>query len=223
MHLSRDITSILLILFLVSCGEHYNDLVDYGYKGKVRKVVLVDYLNPKDSSGEWYADKEPRFTKTTTFDDKGMAIEESFVLRDRSYTRKYTIKNGRRIACSETGDESDHSTYSHTNSAITEKEYDSLGSLIAENVSLIDKNKLTRKEEFKTFDASSVTSYYIYIYAQRVNGYVSKYISYDSVTHVNTPYENVVLDWDNHNNPTKILVKKDSLPESLRILRFEYR
>ena len=215
---------IVLLFFISSCGQHYNDLIDYGYKGRIRKAILIDYLNPDESSGEWIADKEPRFTKTIIFNDDGMAIEESFALRNKSYTRRFTVKGGKRTECNETGDESGHSRYTYTDSTITELEYDSSGSLILEAVTSFNKERLTTKEEYKYYnDSKTIIDHTAYYYIDRVDGYVNRFFMYDSIANTKTSWENVILGKDEKNNPTKILRKKDGLPESLRVLKFEYK
>jgi len=43
---------ISTLLFLTNfCSQPYNDLIDFVFSGKIKKVMLVEYLNPYDSSG----------------------------------------------------------------------------------------------------------------------------------------------------------------------------
>lgn len=214
---------IVLLFFFSSCNQPYNELIDFGYNGKVKKVILSEYLNPKDSSGDWHADKEPRFTRTSFFNDDGMVTEESIALRDRSYTKKYILKGGKKIESGETGDEAGHSRYSYTDSTMVEKYYNSSGTLSYEAETFFSKNKLTTKEVYKSYNNQKVIDYNTNYFTNRINGYVSKFFIYDSINKIKTSYENVILEKDKKNNPIRILRKKDGLPESLRVFKFEYK
>ena len=218
----RVITTSILLFLLGSCNERYNDLVDYGYKGKIKKVILIHYVNPVNSSGDWHADGEPRFTKTTLFNDKGMITEESYVLRERSYARKFIVKGDKKIECNETGHESGKSKFRYTNSSITEQHYDSSGELDYEAITFYDKKKLTTKEVYTYYSGKQIKDYNTTYYTNRIDGYISKYLFSDSIKNIRESFENVILGKDENGNPIKILIKKDGSPESLRVLKFEY-
>jgi hypothetical protein len=218
----RIILISILFVSIGSCNQPYNDVIDYGFKGKIKKVILTEYLNPVDSAGDWHAGKEPRFTKTSIFNDDGIAIEESFTIGGRSYTNKYDVKGDKKIGYSVIGDNSGNSKYYYNNSTLTEKHYDLDGSLDYETITFFDKMKLTIQEVYKGYSGESIKDYTTTYYPSRIDGYIDKYLIHDSINNIKTSYENIILKKDTNNNPIKILRIKDGSPEAIRVFEFEY-
>lgn len=225
--------NILVILclcsFITSCGQNsqnYNDLKDYGLKGKVKKQEVINYTQPVEKFGEWQAeDSTSKYIITKTFDKNGLLIETIQRGVEIANKRTYTVKNGQKIeSIYFTGNEKTNlSKFTYSDTSIIEKEYRLNGKLSTEIISILDKDKKVKQEEIKNYtEDGNLDSDTKSFFKNDNEGFLSHFENYNILTKKARVFDFTILKKDNNGNPIKILKMVDNKPFALQVLTYEY-
>ncbi|WP_133259694.1 hypothetical protein [Pseudochryseolinea flava] len=202
-----------------------NELVDYGFKGNIKSVVIKEHPGPTEgASGSWTAEKETTLIRTMVFDRSGMLENESFESPQTKYSRAYTNQGNKKISCVERGELEGSSTFSYTDSSMVERNLNKSGVLTFEAITVFDKNFLTIKEIYKYYRRDGqLTNTTETVFQNRIDGYFNKFVYTDKGSKEVTEYEYIILQRDERGNPLQALKKENGQPSSLKIFTYEYK
>jgi len=218
-----------LFCFITSCGQspkNYNDLKDYGLKGKVKKQEVINYTQPVQKFGEWETeDSTSKYIITKTFDKVGLLIEIIQRGADMDNKRTYTIKNGQKIeSIYFTGSEKTNlSKFTYSDTSIVEKEYRLNGKLSTEIISLLDKDNKVKQEVIKNYtEDGNLDSDTKSVFKNDKDGFLTHFENYDLLTKRTRVFDFTILKRDDKGNPIQILKIVDEKPFALQVLTYEY-
>jgi hypothetical protein len=210
-------------------SQVYSDLNDYGYKGNLQSITTKFYSNIKEERGRWaIQDSANSRTITNYFNQDGNFTRKTVTSRTGSYQLVYDyadkIKMGwKKIDSSGFVSEVGKYTYNH-NDGFIETSFNTDGIKTFQSIYIFGKNKRTKTLEDIGYNEDDGISFHLFstFYDDDIEGHLHKLVTVDKLSKKTENFEFIILEKDKHNNPLKILVKRNSKPIEIRKVTIKY-
>jgi hypothetical protein len=221
-----NISAFLFLTCIVTCqgkSQIYNDLNDYGYKGKIKSISVKFYSNITQQMDKWNIKDtlNPRTTIISYFNEEGNFTKKIVTSETNSYQILFdysgkTKKGWRKIDNNGFIIEIGKITY-NGNSGFTENVFDTVGNKLFQSTYLFNKNQKTKTLEDKGYNAAGGLNYNSFTNFEDDNeGHLYKLTTQDRLKNMIDNFEFVILEKDKNNNPVKLLLKKNEKPVEIR-------
>ena len=223
----------LLATTLTGCqtkSQVYNDLNDYGYKGKIKSITTKFYSNILQEKDKWEIQDTliPRTIILNHFNEDGNFTRKTVTSQNNSYQIIYDysnkIKNGwKKIDNNGVVSEVGKYTYNE-NTGFSEISFDTIGVKKFQSNYSFSKSQRTRTLEDIGYNEDGSTNFHIFSrFDDDAEGHLHKLATIDKLKKTKENFEFIIIEKDKHNNPLKILLIRNSKPIEIRKVTIEYK
>ena len=223
----------LLATTLTGCqtkSQVYNDLNDYGYKGKIKSITTKFYSNILQEKDKWEIQDTliPRTIILNHFNEDGNFTRKTVTSQNNSYQIIYDysnkIKNGwKKIDNNGVVSEVGKYTYNE-NTGFSEISFDTIGVKKFQSNHSFSKSQRTRTLEDIGYNEDGSTNFHSFSrFDDDAEGHLHKLATTDKLKKTKENFEFIIIEKDKHNNPLKILLIRNSKPIEIRKVTIEYK
>lgn len=238
-HIIRFKILTFLVLAVLGCdsssAQVYNDLNDYGYKGKITSITTKTYERIGQVQNGWgVTDTSNARTLIRSFNEDGNFTKKIVINKGISLLYIYDYSNKTKTGYREI----DHNeeviatgkfTYNGT-TGFTETEYGTDGLKEFESVYRLDERQRTKTLEDIGYEYGNRQSgtrprvnFHIFTtFYDSEDGHLYKLVAEDKLRKTTDNYEFEIIEKDKFNNPVILLVKKNGMPKEIRKSTIEY-
>ena len=210
-------------------SQSYNDLNDYGYKGKIKSITTKFYSDIIQEQDNWEIQdtSKPRTTISNYFNQEGNFTRKNVTSQNNSYQlifdysdkiKKGWKKNDNNGVVSEIG----KYTY-NDNKGFSETSFDTVGTKKFQSNYVFSKTQRTKTlEDIGYNEDGSINFHSFSTFDDDTDGHLQKLVTLDKLNQTTENFEFRILEKDKHNNPIKILLIRNSKPIEIRKVTIEY-
>ncbi len=226
------ILTFLFLTTLLGCqtkSQSYNDLNDYGYKGKIKSITTKFYSNIIQKEDRWNIEdtSNQRVTITKHFNQDGNFTRKTVKSQNNSYLVVFDYSGNIKKGWKKTDDNgvvSEIGKFSYNdNKGYSETSFDTVGIKKFQSTYIFSKTQRTKTlEDIGYNEDGSINFHSFSTFDDDTEGHLHKLVTVDKLNKTTEYFEFVILEKDRQNNPIKILLVRNSKPIEIRKVTIDY-
>jgi hypothetical protein len=226
---------IILLLILTSFTgwqancQSYNDLNDYGFKGKIKSITTKFYSDIFQEQGNWEIQdtSKPKTTISNYFNQDGNFTRKIVTSQYNSYQLIYDYSNKIKQGWKKidnNGILSEFGKYNYNvNKGFCEITFDTIGNKkFQSNYVFSNTNRTKTLEDIGYNEDGSINFHSLSTFDDDKEGYLHKLVTIDKINQATENFEFRILEKDIHDNPHKVLLIRNLKPIEIRVMTIEY-